>query len=684
MSHAYNRILWTVDNELRPSDFERMCTDVLGREGYDGINPIGGSKDRGRDAEERLYSGIGERGVTFFQFTLEERWEPKLKKELASVRRYGHKISSYVFVTRMKVSGAKRDALCQWVDKTYGWTLEILDREWLRHRLEDRYPFIAARYLGIETVPRSQLFDVRPDVPEGHVATVAWEYYRNGDHERASVEFKRYLKENPHDKTAFMALAWSEYRMYRYRDALRTINQALEIAPDDPDALGIKGCVLAEQGISEGKKTMLLMSREIFSQMVEHYGRWVDHYNFANTLGALGEHETAKSEYEAALEKDDRQAEVWKNLGESYFQLKRHDDELRCYDRALAINPNLTEALFSKGVTLLVIRGDSAQALALFRRARAADPELEKRWPHVWYWQARANLGAGNLQAARKDIEKGLQYHPDHHGLLQLKKEVLSQLWELDPKYETEAKAFFKFMIELMPNDFVSFAELMRIYNARGDYKTMWPEIGRVLIGKRQDVSHHVSLTEYNLDDVLRACRFNGAYAKFRSLNPIDSYVAELTEKGIVADPDFVDALSVASAVAFGCSCEAVRSSIEAGKQLSAIDAYGQLAEMFRGPILRLSVKLAGGIRLGKPEETAEDLTGLLLGWAEISLRELTAMFAFLGIVFGYEVEQHEEILLSGEWNPGAWLTTVAAGSLEFVNKRLRVFPNDDDSPDRT
>jgi len=46
-----NQVLWTLDNEIQPRDFERLCVDLLGREGYRHIEPNGGTKDNGKDAE---------------------------------------------------------------------------------------------------------------------------------------------------------------------------------------------------------------------------------------------------------------------------------------------------------------------------------------------------------------------------------------------------------------------------------------------------------------------------------------------------------------------------------------------------------------------------------------------------------------------------------------------------------
>src|SRR5689334_15526785 len=107
-----SQVLWALDNEIDPQHFERLCTDLMGREGYRNIIPVGGMHDRGRDAEIFIYTGIGKEGeVTFFQYSLEKTWETKLKRELKKVKENGHSISRYIFVTTQAVTGNKRDQL---------------------------------------------------------------------------------------------------------------------------------------------------------------------------------------------------------------------------------------------------------------------------------------------------------------------------------------------------------------------------------------------------------------------------------------------------------------------------------------------------------------------------------------------------------------------------------------------
>ena len=75
-----NRVLWTIDNELDGRTFERLCVDLLYRNGYRDIVPIE-PQDGGRDAEEFPRQGRGRAGeAAFFQFSLEDDWKGKCRR----------------------------------------------------------------------------------------------------------------------------------------------------------------------------------------------------------------------------------------------------------------------------------------------------------------------------------------------------------------------------------------------------------------------------------------------------------------------------------------------------------------------------------------------------------------------------------------------------------------------------
>lgn len=161
-----NRILWSIDNELDGYTFERLCTDLLWREGYRDIVPVGGPRDHGRDAEIRLFRGNHRGlGAIFFQYSLSKNWHQKLWTEQASIKALGHSISAFVFVKSRKVTGERRDALRERAKAEFGWSLEIYEREWLRHRLEEVHPDLAKRYFT--EIPRSKTFEDGIDYADG-------------------------------------------------------------------------------------------------------------------------------------------------------------------------------------------------------------------------------------------------------------------------------------------------------------------------------------------------------------------------------------------------------------------------------------------------------------------------------------------------------------------------------------
>jgi hypothetical protein len=103
-----SRVLWALDNEIESRAFERLCVDLLSLEGYPKIIPVGGVHDRGRDSE-LIDESTGL--ITFFQYSLEQRWPGKMRKELKKVQQNGHNVDRYLFVTSHSVTGRKRDSL---------------------------------------------------------------------------------------------------------------------------------------------------------------------------------------------------------------------------------------------------------------------------------------------------------------------------------------------------------------------------------------------------------------------------------------------------------------------------------------------------------------------------------------------------------------------------------------------
>jgi hypothetical protein len=162
-----NMTLWFLDNCIYPRDFERMCTQLLYREGYEKIHPIGDNYDNGRDAEQIIQDiNSGKTEITFFQYSLEKNWEAKLKKELKNIKKHDQYIKNYVFVTSQKVTGYKRDYYRKILEEQDIY-ITFFDREWLRFNLEEKNLDITEKYIGLKQDSPLLLCEVNDVEDEG-------------------------------------------------------------------------------------------------------------------------------------------------------------------------------------------------------------------------------------------------------------------------------------------------------------------------------------------------------------------------------------------------------------------------------------------------------------------------------------------------------------------------------------
>jgi hypothetical protein len=94
--------------------------------GYHDIEPLGGFKDKGRDA---IHVCKATDRVTIFTYSVREDWEKKLEEDLKKIRQHGHDCDSIVFVTTEEPTPSQRDSWIDKVQSTYGWDLELYDLE---------------------------------------------------------------------------------------------------------------------------------------------------------------------------------------------------------------------------------------------------------------------------------------------------------------------------------------------------------------------------------------------------------------------------------------------------------------------------------------------------------------------------------------------------------------------------
>ena len=122
----------------------------------------------------------------------------------------------------------------------------------------------------------------------------------------------------------------------------------------------------------------------------------VDHYNAAVRAHLSGKLTEAITEYQAAIEADEKIGEAYSNLGLIYNQLHKYDQAMVEFHKALAINPK--DAITYNGIgAAMRAKNNLLAAIKNWQTAIVLDPNL-----------ASAHYNLGTAYELNKDLEKAL------------------------------------------------------------------------------------------------------------------------------------------------------------------------------------------------------------------------------------------------------------------------------------
>jgi len=523
-STMQSMVLWAIDNELGGAKFERLCVDLLYRNGYKDIVPIE-PQDGGRDAEELPRKRRDRDGCpSFFQFSLETGWKAKIRKDATKLHRRGAQFTYLVFVTSRKVRGVDIDQLRAEFRSKFGWTLIVYSREWLRLQLEEANPDLSKKYLGVRigAIPRTPSWLVDPKSKAKAGLKPILRAMEADAFDRTIDLLLGFVDSQPESAVAWQLLAWAEYRLERFDEALSHINRALKLQ-EEPRFELVRACILAEKGIRDRSKPELRLAESIFraglSQIAGEGG--MAHYNLGNVLSALREFPEAIQQYKLALKKEKNRPEIWKNLGSAYHESRDHDSEMKCLDKALELNPLLPEALASKAVSFIIDLSKPQEAIPLLEAAYRSQPAIATRWPKFWYWFVTGCVQANNLPQAFKWVEEGLSHQPGSRSLRHLKSNILTKLREADSAWGPKAHAFWMGELVAEAMNYEARKQLALAENAAGNTAAAWKLVDDCL--PLFDFEAGISLQDLglNMEQCLDAVEFLPEYIRFRASFPL-------------------------------------------------------------------------------------------------------------------------------------------------------------------
>lgn len=148
---AANPLVYCLERLTDYDQFERLCHDLMALDGYRSIEPLGGSKDKGRDAIHVDASSNGT--ITVFAYSVREDWQDKLDDDSKKIRQHGHPCHRLAFLCTAQFTATERDKAVDRIGKTYGWTLELYGLERLRNMLTTTHRHLVAQHPQIFCPP---------------------------------------------------------------------------------------------------------------------------------------------------------------------------------------------------------------------------------------------------------------------------------------------------------------------------------------------------------------------------------------------------------------------------------------------------------------------------------------------------------------------------------------------------
>lgn len=647
-----SRVLWMIDNELDGAHFERLCVDLLYRNGYRDIVPIE-PQDGGRDAEEFPRRGRDREGcAAFFQFSLEQDWKAKLRRDGRKLSSRRTEFSTLVFVTSRPARGIDVDALKTEIREQYGWTLTVYSREWLRLQLEEAHEDLAKKYLDVDAYSTTQgAVDLSDSDPQ--LASVL-QKIKAHSYDAAIGELRAFLVDHPESDAAWRTLAWAYYGVHRLDDALAAINRALKLV-DGLESRSIRACILVEKGIEEKNKASVQEGLNLFEQLLASLPAhtWHIFYNLGNALAALGRHRDAVEKYKLATRLDSSKPEIWKNLASSYHRLGDHRAEMKCFDKALELDPVKPEALVSKAISLMVDFNKPEEAVPLLETAVKSGADLTIRWPQIWYWLAAACHKSGERTQALSWIEDGLAHSPGDQTLTRLKSDVLATLVEENFGFIEEARAFWHAQLREQPRNYEARRCLVRL-EARHDEQTVWPLLDECFSLLEINPTTSLGAAKVGIPECATALKWLPQYAAYRRLYPVSDYwnpVDPLYDLPFAPPESLVSQATLTTflSVPFGLAVEQLERSRTREEKKSLITFFDTLRVGIELAISESARTLAA--QLPPPdagtESIATKITDLMLFLGLISLREFGRQRGWIAAQFQVSPESLDRAMES-------------------------------------
>lgn len=201
----------------------------------------------------------------------------------------------------------------------------------LKDRLDEAEPLCRASVVN------------RPDYFEA-LNTLGIVLFKRGDMPGAEKNFSSALSLNPGYAMVYANLAQTQIMQDRPEEGEANLKKAVEMSGSGADPTVFRAALngLVEAYIRSGnhQKAIENLKRLIYLQPSDLELR----AKLADELVKAGQFQEAESVLQAVLQADPSNAGAWNKLGKIYFELKKKDEAVKAFQKAVELRPDLTEA----------------------------------------------------------------------------------------------------------------------------------------------------------------------------------------------------------------------------------------------------------------------------------------------------------------------------------------------------
>jgi len=215
------------------------------------------------------------------------------------------------------------------------------------------------------------------------------------------ADLTKYLAVDPKSADAYFYRAMAKNALKSFKEASDDLTMALKYDRNNPDYLKFRARAYVSQG--EYKKAATDYKKVVFIKGEK--ATTEDHLRVAQVENYLGNEKEALVYFDAIIQNDDLNPDVYYERAKIYEKMGRLFDAINDYTKTLALDPSKVHVYKDRGVNLVTTKSYRKGILDLDKAIR-----LEPNNSKLYFYRALAKQSSGDQEGALIDFENAKRY----------------------------------------------------------------------------------------------------------------------------------------------------------------------------------------------------------------------------------------------------------------------------------